>query len=100
MTLGVAPRRGGSLASTAVFCEGRVAPDSVYALLHRECSVLFPDEMFADLFAVTGRRSVPPVIVAVGMVLQRLEGCSDPEAAGPVAFDAPGEYAAGGVGLR
>ena len=97
MTLGVAPRRGGSLASTAAFCEGRVAPDSVYALLHRECSALFPDEMFADLFAVTGRRSVPPVIVAVVMVLQRLEGCSDREAADRFAFDARWKYAAGGL---
>jgi len=97
MTLGVAPRRGGSLASTAAFCEGRIASDSVYALLHRECSALFPDEMFADLFAVTGRRSVPPVIVAVVMVLQRLEGCSDREAADRFAFDARWKYAAGGL---
>ena len=97
MTLGMAPRRGGSLASTAAFCEGRIAPDSVYALLHRECSALFPDEMFADLFAVTGRRSVPPAIVAVVMVLQRLEGCSDREAADRFAFDARWKYAAGGL---
>jgi hypothetical protein len=69
MTLGLTPRPGGSLASTAVFCAGRVAPDSVYALLHRECFALFPDEMFADLFAGTGHRSVPPMIVAVVMVL-------------------------------
>jgi hypothetical protein len=97
MTLGLTPRRGGSLASTAVFCEGRVAPDSAYALLHRECSALFPDEMFADLFAVTGRPSVPPMIVAVVMVLQRLEGCSDREAADRFAFDARWKYAAGGL---
>ena len=97
MTLGVTPRQGGSLASTAAFCEGRIAPDSVYALLHRECSALFPDEMFADLFAVTGRRSVPPAIVAVVMVLQRLEGCSDREAADRFAFDARWKYAAGGL---
>jgi hypothetical protein len=97
MTLGLTPRRGGSLASTAAFCEGRVAPDSAYALLHRECSALFPDEMFADLFAVTGRPSVPPMIVAVVMVLQRLEGCSDREAADRFAFDARWKYAAGGL---
>src|SRR6266700_406884 len=97
MTLGVAPRRGGSLASTAAFCEGRIAVDSVYALLHRQCSALFPGEMFADLFAVTGRRPVPPVIVAVVMVLQRLEGCSDREAADRFAFDARWKYAAGGL---
>jgi hypothetical protein len=97
MTLGLTPRQGGSLASTAAFCEGRVAPDSAYALLHRECSALFPDEMFADLFAVTGRPSVPPMIVAVVMVLQRLEGCSDREAADRFAFDARWKYAAGGL---
>jgi hypothetical protein len=97
MTLGVAPRRGGSLASTAAFCEGRIDPDSVYALLCRERSALFPDEMSADLFAVTGRRSVPPAIVAVVMVLQRLEGCSDREAADGFAFDARWKYAAGGL---
>jgi hypothetical protein len=30
--------------------------------------------MFADLFTDVGRRSVPPMIVAVVMVLQRIEG--------------------------
>jgi len=37
--------------------------------------------MFADLFTDVGQRSVPPVIVAVVMVLQRIEGRSDREAA-------------------
>jgi hypothetical protein len=41
---------------------------------------LFPDELFADLFTDIGRRSVPPMIVAVVMVLQRIEGLSDREA--------------------
>ncbi|PZR68201.1 MAG: hypothetical protein DLM63_04735, partial [Solirubrobacterales bacterium] len=41
--------------TTASFCDGRVAPDSIYGLLHRECFRLFPDEMFADLFADSGR---------------------------------------------
>ena len=45
---------------------------------HRECHALFPDELFADLFATVGRRSVPPMIVAVVMVLQRLEGLLGP----------------------
>jgi hypothetical protein len=43
-------------------------------VLHRECFTLFPDEMFGDLFTDVGRRSVPPMIVAVVMVLQRIEG--------------------------
>ena len=67
-------------ATTTSFCEPLVAPDSIYGLLHRECHRLFPDEMFADLFCDVGRRCVPPMIVAVVMVLQRLEGCSDREA--------------------
>ena len=59
--------------STVSYCEGRVGPDSIYAVLHRECFTLFPDEMFADLFTDVGRRSVPPMIVAVVMVLQRID---------------------------
>jgi hypothetical protein len=74
-----------------------VATDSIYGILHRECFGLFPDEVFADLFTDVGRRSVPPMIVAVVMVLQRIEGCSDREAADRFAFDARWKYAAGGL---
>jgi IS5 family transposase len=84
-------------ATTATFCEPLVAPDSIYGLLHRECHRLFPDEMFADLFCDVGRRCVPPMIVAVVMVLQRLEGCSDREAVERFTFDARWKYAAGGL---
>jgi Transposase DDE domain/Transposase domain (DUF772) len=84
-------------ATTTSFCEPLVAPDSIYGLLHRECHRLFPDEMFADLFCDVGRRSVPPMIVAVVMVLQRLEGCSDREAVERFCFDARWKYAAGGL---
>ena len=97
MTLGLAPRQADLFRSTAAYCEGRVAPDSIYGILHRECFTLFPDEMFADLFDDAGRRSVPPMIVAVVMVLQRIEGCSDREAADRFAFDARWKYAAGGL---
>jgi len=84
-------------ATTTSFCEPLVAPDSIYALLHRECQRLFPDEMFADLFCDNGRRCVPPMIVAVVMVLQRLEGCSDREAVERFQFDLRWKYAAGGL---
>src|SRR6266498_5320045 len=97
MTLGLAPRQGDLLRSTASFCDGRVAPDSIYGVLHRECFDLFPYEIFADLFTDVGRRSVPPMIVAVVMVLQRIEGCSDREAVERFAFDARWKYAAGGL---
>ena len=97
MTLGRAPRQPDLFGSTAGFCDGRVAPESIYGLLHRECHRLFPDEMFADLFTDVGRRSVPPMIVAVVMVLQRIEGCSDREASDRFCFDARWKYAAGGL---
>jgi hypothetical protein len=97
MTLGVAPRQADLFRSTATYCEGRVAPGSIYGILHRECFGLFPDELFAGLFDDVGRRSVPPMIVAVVMVLQRIEGCSDREAVDRFAFDARWKYAAGGL---
>ena len=97
MTLGRAPRQADIFRSTAGYCEGRVAPDSIFALLHRECHRLFPDEAFADLFTDIGRRSVPPVIVAVAVVLQRLEGCSEREAVERFGFDLRWKRAAGGL---
>lgn len=97
MTLGTTPTQGDLLRSTVQFCEGRVGEDSIYAVLHRECFRLFPDSMFADLFTEVGRRSVPPMIVAVVMVLQRVEGLSDREAMDRFAFDARWKYAAGGL---
>ena len=81
MSQGSAPRQGDLFRDTASFVEPLVRPDSIHALLARECHALFPDELFADLFATNvGRRSVPPIVVAVVMVLQRLEGLSDREA--------------------
>jgi hypothetical protein len=95
--LGRAPRQTDLLRSTVGYCEGRVASDSIYGVLHRECLALFPDEMFAELFTDVGRRSVPPMIVAVVMVLQRIEGLSDREAVERFAFDARWKYAASGL---
>jgi hypothetical protein len=98
MSLGLAPRQGEVFATTATFCDGRVAEGSIYGLLHRECHRLFPDGLFADLFCDgRGRRSVPPLIVAVVMVLQRIEGCSDREAVERFTYDARWKYACGGL---
>lgn len=97
MTLGLAPRQADLMKGTAGFVEDRVAPDSIWAVLHRECHRLFPDEMFADLFESSGRRSVPPSIVATVMVLQRWLGLSDREAAAAFEFDARWKYACGGL---
>jgi hypothetical protein len=97
MSLGLSPRQPDLFATTTSFCESRIPADSIYGLLHRECFELFPDEMFKDLFTDVGRRSVPPMIVAVVMVLQRLEGCSDREAVDRFAYDLRWKYACGGL---
>ena len=98
MSQGSAPRQADLFRDTSSFVEPLVRPDSIHALLHRECHTLFPDELFSDLFAAgVGRRSVPPLVVAVVMVLQRLEGLSDREAVERFTFDARWKYACGGL---
>lgn len=97
MSQGSAPRQADLFRDTTEFCAPLVRPDSIHALLHRECRELFPDELFSDLFADVGRRSVPPLVVAVVMVLQRLEGLSDREAVERFTFDARWKYAGGGL---
>jgi hypothetical protein len=99
MSLGLTPVQADMFATTTSLCESRLAPDSIYALLHRECFALFADAMFADLFRKKGRHCVPPMIVAVVMVLQRIEGCSDREAVDRFRYDARWRYAAGGLGF-
>ena len=98
MSQGSAPRQADLFRDTSTFVEPLVRPDSIHALLARECHALFPDDLFSDLFATgVGRRSVPPLVVAVVMVLQRLEGLSDREAVERFTFDARWKYAAGGL---
>lgn len=97
MTLGATPGQADLLKGTAGFVEGRVGEDSIFSVLHRECHLLFPDEMFADLFDTRGRRSVPPRIVAVVMILQRWHALSDREAVDAFTFDARWKYACGGL---
>jgi Transposase DDE domain/Transposase domain (DUF772) len=95
MTLGLVERQG-RLGNVAVArCEAELPERSIYRLLHTERDRLFPDELFADLYVHHGRRSIPPSILAVVMVLQRLEGCSDREAVDRFAYDLRWRYAAG-----
>ena len=95
MTLGLAERQGDLLDDVIRFCDKSLGENSVFGFLHRERERLFPDEFFADLFADTGRRSVPPSVVATVMVLQRLEGLSDREAVERFTYDTRWRYAAG-----
>jgi hypothetical protein len=100
VTLGRAPHQAAIFQPSSAFCDGKLSPASIYSLLHRDCHKLFPDEAFADLFKDVGRRSVPPRIVAVVMVLQRLEGLSDRDAVERFTFDLRWKYAAGGLELE
>src|SRR2546430_16272848 len=89
MTLGRAPVQADLFRTTAAYCDGRVAPGSIYGILHRECFALFPDELFADLFDEVGRRSVPPMIVAGVVGLQGIEGGWGRGGGGRVRLHAP-----------
>jgi Transposase DDE domain/Transposase domain (DUF772) len=97
MTAGTTPKQADLWRGTAAVCEGRISQRSIWAVLYRQGDRLFGDELFADLFAEVGRRSVPPRIVATVMVLQRLQGCSDREAVEAFNFDARWKYACGGL---
>ena len=97
MSLGRAPRHEDLHRSTRAACEARLPEPSIFRLLSRASHRLFPDEAFVDLFSDIGRCSVPPRIVAVAMVLQRVHGLSDREAADAFAFDLRWKYAAGAL---
>lgn len=100
MTLGRTPEQADLWRSTVAHCDQHLSPRSIYRVLHQQCHRLFPDDAFADLFCGRGRSSIPPRIVAVVMVLQRLEGLSDREAVERFAFDVRWKYAAGGLELN
>jgi hypothetical protein len=95
VALGVASQQLDLLDPVTRLCDEALPATSIYAFLHGQREALFPDGMFADLFAADGRRSVPPSVVATVMVLQRLEGLSDREAVERFTFDVRWRYAAG-----
>ena len=95
MSLGLAERQDKLLDDMARFCDEQLAETSIYSVLHRERDSLFPDEMFSDLFSDRGRHCIPPSVVAIVMVLQKLAGLSDREAVEQYMFDARWRYAAG-----
>ena len=96
VTVGSTPRQSSLLKGTG-FVGDRIAEDSIFAVLHRDGHRLFPDDMFADLYKSTGRRSVPPQVVATVMVLQRWFGLSDRDAVEAFEFDNRWKYACGGL---
>ena len=97
MSLGHTPNHEDLFCSTRAACEARLSANSIFQLLARDGDRLFPDDAFTDLFAEIGRDSIPPRIVAVVMVLQRVHGMSDREAVDAFAFDLRWKYAAGSL---
>jgi hypothetical protein len=89
------PRTGGDAGRDRLQV-GAVEADPVHAdHRHRAAARSLAAPVFADLYVQHGRRSVPPSILAVVMVLQRLEGCPDREACDRFAYDLRWRYAAG-----
>ena len=83
------------LLDTLGLCGGLVREGSVHRFLADNRLRLFPDGLFEDLFGPRGRPSVPGSVIAVVMVLQALEGCSDREALERLRCDVRWKAAAG-----
>ena len=64
-----------------------VGEDSVYAFFARHHRKLFCDGDFAALYRAGGRPSVPPSLLAIALMLQRLHGLSDQALIGATRFD-------------
>ena len=83
------------LLDTLGLCGGLVREGSVHRFLAENRLRLFGDGLFEDLFGPRGRPSVPGSVIAVVMVLQALEGCSDREALERLRCDVRWKAAAG-----
>ena len=79
---------------------GHLLPEGgMFAFLAGHRAEVFPDEDYADLFAATGRPSVPATRMAAVMTLQRLLDLSDRETCEALRFDLRWKMAAG-LGLE
>ena len=84
------------LLDAMAMCGHLVARDSVQWFLAEHRQRLFPDDLFADLFASgRGRPSVPADVIATVMVLQALEGLSDRDAVAQLRMNIAWKVAAG-----
>jgi len=95
MTMGTSESHEDLFRSVQRVCEAAVGEASIFRLLAEQGHLLFPDAMFADLYSLRGRRSIPPRVMATVMVLQRFEGVSDSEAVDRLQFDLRYKWACG-----
>jgi hypothetical protein len=74
----------------------KIGEESFYAVLADHRHELFRDEDFAMLYcADNGRSSVPPSLLAVGLLLQTFDNVSDQEATDRAKFDQRWQFALG-----
>jgi IS5 family transposase len=84
------------LLDAGALCRHLVPDGSMHAFLADHRSELFPDELFEDLFpSRRGRPSVPGDVMATALILQKLEGLSDRDAARAVRTDLAWKVACG-----
>jgi transposase len=95
MTMGTSETHNDLFRSVGELCDRAVGERSVFRLLAEQGHLLFPDEMFADLYSSRGRRSISPRVMATVMVIQRFEGLSDNEAVDRLQFDLRYKWACG-----
>lgn len=77
-------------------CGNLIEKDSFYHTLHKFGSAIISDEDFEPMYCENnGRPSVPPVIMAKVLLLQRHDDVSDREAARRVKFDIGWKHALG-----
>ena len=95
MTMGTSETHDDLFRSVHALCDASVGARSVFRLLAEQGHLLFPDEMFADLYSARGRRSIAPRVMATLMVLQRFEGLSDIDAVERLKFDLRYKWACG-----
>jgi len=78
----------GELWGAAQLCGELVARDSFYGFLAQQGWELFHDENFAGFYCPdNGRRSVPPSLLALALLLQTYDGVPDAEATQRATFD-------------
>jgi len=95
MTMGTSESHDDLFRSVRELCNAALGERSVFRLLAEQGQLLFPDEMFADLYSPRGRRSIAPRVMATVMVLQRFEGLSDSETVDRLQFDLRYKWACG-----
>ena len=84
------------LLDAGALCRQLLADGSVYAFVADHRALLFPDELFVDLFpSGRGRPSVPVGVMAVALVLKSLEDLSDRQAAEALRCDIRWKVACG-----